>query len=87
MAVFVGLTARFPDSHIERKFGSAIAHAVTERMRGVVEDGFAASATLLQRMEVLREADREFKTRGINPGTSADLTVATVLAAELQSRY
>lgn len=86
VAVFVGLSARFPDSHIERKFGSAIAQDVTERMRGV-EDGFTASATLLQRMEVLREIDREFKTRGINPGTSADLTVATVLAAELQSCY
>lgn len=86
VAVFVGLSARFPDSHIERKFGSAIAQDVTERMRGV-EDGFTASATLLQRMEVLREIDREFKTRGINPGTSADLTVATVLAAELQNCY
>jgi triphosphoribosyl-dephospho-CoA synthase len=34
---------------------------------------------------VLREADREFKSLGINPGTTADLTVATILAAKLQA--
>jgi triphosphoribosyl-dephospho-CoA synthase len=27
----------------------------------------------------LHEVDRKFKAKGINPGTTADLTVATVL--------
>ncbi|MFM8441778.1 MAG: triphosphoribosyl-dephospho-CoA synthase [Methylococcus sp.] len=87
VAVFVGLLARFHDSHIERKFGAAIAQEVTELMLSVEDRLTASTTTPLQRMEVLREIDREFKTRGINPGTSADLTVATVLAAQLLSRY
>ena len=37
------------------------------------------------KLDVLRETDRELKSLGINPGTTADLTVATILAAELQS--
>ena len=34
----------------------------------------------------LLDFDRTLKERGINPGTSADLTVATLLVYRLQSR-
>jgi len=86
VAVFLRFLARHPDSHIERKFGPAIANHVTERMRSV-EAELTVAASPKPWMEVLRDIDREFKARGINPGTSADLTVATVLAALLQSHY
>jgi triphosphoribosyl-dephospho-CoA synthase len=36
---------------------------------------------------MLRGIDQAFKSQGINPGTSADLTVATVLAASLEDFY
>jgi triphosphoribosyl-dephospho-CoA synthase len=30
-------------------------------------------------MNLLYKVDQDFKTKGINPGTTADITVATVL--------
>ncbi|MGB0055239.1 MAG: triphosphoribosyl-dephospho-CoA synthase, partial [Methyloceanibacter sp.] len=33
----------------------------------------------------LMEFDRSLKLRGLNPGTSADLTVATLFSASLQA--
>jgi triphosphoribosyl-dephospho-CoA synthase len=43
------------------------------------------AGTADRKLDVLREADREFKSNGLNPGTTADLTVATILAAKLQA--
>jgi triphosphoribosyl-dephospho-CoA synthase len=34
-------------------------------------------------MDLLRDVDQAFKSRGINPGTTADLTVACLLADDL----
>jgi triphosphoribosyl-dephospho-CoA synthase len=69
--------AREPDSHIVRKHGPAVAQTVmtaAQRWRAVARPGadpaFAAW-------------DDALKAAGINPGTSADLTVATLLTAEL----
>jgi triphosphoribosyl-dephospho-CoA synthase len=68
----------FPDSHIARKHGPAVA----EDVRGM-------AATFLRQLDgrddpallapPLRDLDAELKRRGINPGTTADLTVATLL--------
>lgn len=86
VGVFTGLLTRFPDSHVERKFGSACSRSVSDRMSEIEEllsDGRPPDNILGH----LREVDREFKSRGINPGTTADLTVATLLAAKLASVY
>jgi triphosphoribosyl-dephospho-CoA synthase len=86
LAVFLGLLIRYPDSHVERKFGAACARQVTQRM--VETEALLSACTSPQNiLGHLREADREFKSRGINPGTTADLTVATILAAKLASLY
>jgi triphosphoribosyl-dephospho-CoA synthase len=80
-AAFLELLATLPDSHIVRKHGDAMAQCVMaeaapwrERARRgepfAEEDGFA-------------RWDEDLKARGLNPGTSADLCVATALAAEL----
>lgn len=86
LAVFLGLLIRYPDSHVERKFGAACAHQVSQRMLAT-EQRLSACSSPHKILEDLREADREFKSRGINPGTTADLTVATILAAKLESLY
>jgi triphosphoribosyl-dephospho-CoA synthase len=86
VAVFVGFLARHPDSHIQRKHGAARAAWVTERMREL-EARLKAPGPLARHRDELREIDRDFKLRGVNPGTSADLTVATLLAAALRTRY
>lgn len=72
----------FPDSHVQRKFGERKARAVmrlSQRMDRILKNtpDRAERAGLLMRM------DGHLKTRGINPGTSADLTVATVFARRL----
>ena len=70
--------AAFADSHIVRKHGAAIA----ETVRG-------EAAALALRLEAARDErsvealvalDASLKSRGLNPGSSADLTVASLLA-------
>ncbi len=73
--------ARWPDSHIVRKHGPAVAHEVMLQARGWLERA-------LDGVEVDAEPDfaawdEALKARGINPGTSADLTVATAFSATL----
>ena len=78
--VFLDFLAGFPDSHIARKFGASVAEGVraeAERLRGSLPDiENGGISTLLA-------FDRSLKERGLNPGSSADLTVASLLACEL----
>lgn len=78
-ALFLAFLGRWPDSHIVRKFGVAVAQAVTDE-----------AAPWLQRAEngepvgddpSFAAWDEDLKARGLNPGTSADLTVATLFIA------
>lgn len=83
-AVHLGFLAAFPDSHIARKFGPAIAEEVrreAEKLAGTI-DWRAPAAT---RRGSLMAFDTSLKARGLNPGTSADLTVATLFASALRS--
>jgi triphosphoribosyl-dephospho-CoA synthase len=78
--VFLDFLRRFPDSHIGRKFGTEAAEQVrleAERFHlALPDDPIAARARLAA-------FDRSLKARGFNPGTCADLTVASLLASEL----
>ncbi len=83
LSVFASLLKSIPDSHIERKFGTRFTRLVTDRMSHLARvlsdsDGKASIDPLL------REIDIEFKRNGINPGTTADLTVACLLAVRLE---
>ena len=86
VAVFVELITRYADSHVERKFGADCSRQISTRM---AEVGRVLSASQLpgKNLDLLRDVDLEFKSQGINPGTTADLTVATLLAARLESPY
>jgi triphosphoribosyl-dephospho-CoA synthase len=75
--VFTGLLSKFSDSHIERKYGNKYSGWVLEQMI-TVDDALANSDHPEQCVLLLHEVDRKFKDKGINPGTTADLTVATV---------
>ena len=83
VAVFAGLLRRYPDSHIERKYGNQYSLIVSKKM-AVVEAELLSTDRPEQLESMLHDIDREFKAKGINPGTSADLTVATVLTVLLQ---
>ncbi len=80
--VYLEFLARFPDSHVARKHGAATAdrvrteardHAARFRRRTRAEDALAD----------LLAFDAALKGAGINPGTSADLTVASLFAEAL----
>lgn len=82
LAAYMAFAKSFPDSHLGRKFGAATAENV--RMRFVElasaleeatdpEDAFALALAL----------DTALKSEGCNPGTSADLTVASLFVRQL----
>ncbi len=77
LAVYVGLLRRFPDSHIERKYGDQYTGMVAARM-ALLEDALQNAESPEQTLPLLYQIDQEFKSQGINPGTTADLTVATL---------
>ncbi|MPW18051.1 triphosphoribosyl-dephospho-CoA synthase [Paraburkholderia sp. CNPSo 3157] len=74
LRTWLGFLSHWPDSHIARKHGIALARKVTRDARA-----WHTRATL-DPIE-LAAWDTAPKRDGINPGTSADLTVATLFAA------
>lgn len=73
-AVHLAYLAAFPDSHILRKHGEAVAEAVRDRAAALK----AKVALETRPVAALLAFDAELKGGGINPGTSADFTVATL---------
>ena len=82
VALYLAFLARFKDSHIQRKLGIVAARRVRLEASRLVER-LEASDSSEMNLEVLTSFDRGLKSRRINPGTSADLTVATLLAGNL----
>jgi len=82
LATYLAFLADFPDSHVQRKHGRAVADGVQQAASRVRGELAAAGdpALMLPRLLVW---DRDLKAAGINPGTSADLTVATAFAWRL----
>ncbi|MGR8941966.1 MAG: triphosphoribosyl-dephospho-CoA synthase [Gammaproteobacteria bacterium] len=83
LAVYVGLLRRFPDSHIERKYGDQFTRMVAARM-ALLDDALQKAESPEQTLALLYQIDQEFKSLGINPGTTADLTVATLFTVLLE---
>lgn len=83
LSVFAELLAKFPDSHIERKFGSQYSEWIAAEMASLSE-ALNNAGTLDELMPMLHRLDQTFKTKRINPGTTADLTVATLLVVFLE---
>ncbi|MBT3058443.1 MAG: triphosphoribosyl-dephospho-CoA synthase [Candidatus Thiodiazotropha sp.] len=82
-ALFLSLLARYPDSHIRRKNG--LYKAVATSLHGAELLKELEKAELPEHYHLrLLQADNEFKREGINPGTSADLTVATLFISYLE---
>jgi triphosphoribosyl-dephospho-CoA synthase len=75
--VFLAYLSRFPDSHIVRKQGLSAAQSVTQQAQywRTRRSGAACDQAGLARW------DEALKAAGLNPGTSADLSVATAFIA------
>ena len=78
IAAYMAFLTGFPDSHVARKHGEQTAQKVLEEARAV-RAALDAATNETARIALLSEFDRDLKARGINPGTSADLTVACLL--------
>lgn len=74
--VYLGLLSRMPDSHIVRKHGIGVAQTVMRAAQGWRIQSDAGIA--LDTVPAFAQWDETLKREGINPGTSADLTVATL---------
>jgi triphosphoribosyl-dephospho-CoA synthase len=78
--VYLDFLSEIPDSHVARKFGLDTARSVQREAidlrLNLPDDPAVAFPGLLA-------FDADLKKRGLNPGTSADLTVASLLAARL----
>lgn len=78
VACYLSLMVTFPDSHIRRKFGAEVAKHILNRSKPVFER-FINNKNPAEAKSELLEFDKELKDSGINPGTSADLTAASLL--------
>ena len=76
-ALHLHFMARFLDSHIVRKYGETVARLVQEEAAAHEAELLKAYNPKNYQAPLLR-FDAELKKRGLNPGTSADLTVATL---------
>ncbi len=84
LSVFLGFLSTFCDSHIVREHGNAIAEEVRRAAATLLEQ-FNAARDPAEILPELLAYDRSLKARSINPGTSADLTVATLFANRLRN--
>ena len=73
-AVHLAYLSAVPDSHILRKHGEAVAEEVRARAAHL-RDGIDMTT---RPVAELLAFDTDLKAQGINPGTSADFTVATL---------
>jgi triphosphoribosyl-dephospho-CoA synthase len=79
---FLKLLANGPDTHIARRSGMDLAEDVSKRARGVLTSGGVRS---IDGREEIAAMDLELREDGnkANPGTTADLTAATIFVALL----
>ena len=81
--VYMDFLGAFADTHIARKYGNDAAAMVRAEASAVTAS--LAHATLDGRRETLLAFDQSLKRRGFNPGSAADLTVASLLACACQN--
>jgi triphosphoribosyl-dephospho-CoA synthase len=83
VACYLAFLSRLPDTHIARKSGIEMAKRVSREAISL-ETALGRSANPENLLASLLEWDRQLKERQLNPGTTADLTVASLLAVRLE---
>lgn len=83
VSAYADMLCQFPDSHIERKYGNQYSEMVATKMAKLSEE--LSKTDNPERIKpLLFRLDQELKLYDINPGTTADMIVATVLTAFLE---
>lgn len=81
-ATYLAFLAGFEDSHIARKHGKEVAQAIQQEAKTHFQY-FTAQENPKFYQATLLAWDVDLKNRGFNPGTSADLTVASLFCNDL----
>ncbi len=81
--VFLEFLSHLPDSHVARKFGAGLAEELSHRAEPLAAR-LAKADDPRALLPALLEFDSVLKAEGLNPGTSADLTVASLFARKLE---
>lgn len=81
--VYLYFLSSFPDSHIGRKHGTDLSAEIAKEA-DTIRCRVMDETRLPSREEFLLDFDRRLKDRDINPGTSADLTVATLFVCNMK---
>jgi len=81
LACYLNFLATAPDSHIVRKHRGPLAHSVTEEARATLDLWRTSGRPPSD--DALAAWDGRLKAAGLNPGTSADLAVASAFAAAI----
>lgn len=81
-ALYLGFLTRNHDTHVIRKYGETLAEALLQEAYDIEQMYWATDNPKLVQKQLL-SWDATLKQRGINPGTGADLTVATILTSHL----
>jgi len=84
-ATFLRQLATEPDTHIRRKYGDAVAVAVSSEVAAVMSRMPDPPHWSASDIRQLADVHERLIARDINPGTTADLVVATVFATELDA--
>ena len=82
-ALYLGFLARQLDSHILRKYGEPMAIKIMREAQKLEALYWATENPKLVQKKLLKW-DASLKAGNINPGTSADLTVATLLVSNFE---
>ncbi|WP_051340831.1 triphosphoribosyl-dephospho-CoA synthase [Azospirillum halopraeferens] len=86
-AVHLGFLADGPDSHILRKHGAATAATVCGEAADLERRRRDHGGDPRPLAAALRRFDAALRGDGLNPGTCADLTVATLLARRIEKSF
>ena len=76
--LFIEILAKIPDSHISRKYGDKIAKKTSNNASDLLKILDRENSPDYIANE-LNNLDYEYKKKGINPGTTADLLVASLM--------
>jgi triphosphoribosyl-dephospho-CoA synthase len=85
VVVYTTMLSQFPDSHIERKYGNQYSQMIRQTMARLTQ--VLETPDPEQVLPLLYQTDAALKAQRINPGTTADMTVATLLAVLLQEEW
>ena len=86
MMTYLYLLGEIPDTHIQREFDRRVANSVCRKAKQLYAELDDQQLQENRLFSHLSEFDKELKRKGINPGTTADLTVAALMVLHLQNR-